>query len=628
MKHHARVIPVVLLLAMLVSLFVGCSKDDGKTVRLSYGTGIDGTNYNKDLYAYNQGNTHGADPGVIYVSEEENAEYGGYYYAYVTGGSHNHVGWNNDSSPSMPYISEVVNGETVFEKAKSLEAQCYRSKDLSYWELAGALPLGFSLAFRERDWEAYDSETIWAPEVIYNAQEELYYMFYTIPAKLRAEGSVSSSSRLYDRHYIGIATSSTPVGPFLPVEHTETLSDNSTQYTPCINFREAYDLDFDTPVIDVNPFIDEDGTLYLYFKGEGAYWQSKLSIFGMKMINWTTPDYDSLTLVAAPSVKTVSCGKGKDAVLATNVQLGERFNDSALLEAPFMMKHNGKYYLTYSANGYTDQGYSVWQAISDSPLGIYEKVSTDVGNPVLSGSQLQHVKGTGHHSIVQKGDEMYIVYHAHCNTVSASSGVVRVLMSDRISFVNVNGTEVLVANGPSKSLQWLPESVSGYKNLAQSAKVEVSKGVSGAEYLTDGILPYYTYNENQVLSTDQDITITLKFDEAVSVRSIMIYNSATINSAFSKIASIKFKLAENPAYWMHTDYEYAVIENLAFPGEYLKDSDTMYIVSCAPAVAEFDEIKVTEITITINANDRLLAYDKLGNSNTILNLSEIVVLGR
>ena len=38
-----------------------------------------------------------------------------------------------------------------------------------------------------------------------------------------------------------------------------------------------------------------------------------------------------------------------------------------------MLKHNGKYYMTYSANGCWNKYYNVCYAISDSPLSGFVK---------------------------------------------------------------------------------------------------------------------------------------------------------------------------------------------------------------------------------------------------------------
>lgn len=149
------------------------------------------------------------------------------------------------------------------------------------------------------------------------------------------------------------------------------------------------------------------------------------------------------------------------------------------------------------------------------------------------------------------------------------------------------------------------------------------------EYLNDGVIPYYAYNETQVLSTDTDVTVTLRFEKPVTVVSVMVFNAFNEFDAFSKIKTITFEVAAQ-ADWMSKAYDFAVISDLMFPATYYDvsgESSDKY-KNCAPAVAEFNEISVTAISFTIAKSDRLKVYDKLGNVNTQLKLTEIAVLGR
>ena len=141
---------------------------DGNGVYLDYATGLNADgNFNNELYSYNQMDAVGSDPGVIYVSKEQDAEYGGYYYVYVTGGLYSHYGWNG------------LSGLTGYdEDVEALAVRCYRSKDLSTWSVCGS-ERGYSLIGRKSDWEEWTLRVPWAPEVLYNASEQKYYMFYS-----------------------------------------------------------------------------------------------------------------------------------------------------------------------------------------------------------------------------------------------------------------------------------------------------------------------------------------------------------------------------------------------------------------------------------------------------------------
>jgi beta-xylosidase len=78
-------------------------------------------------------------------------------------------------------------------------------------------------------------------------------------------------------------------------------------------------------------------------------------------------------------------------------------------EGPFVYKHGDTYYLTYSGNTYTSQGYGIGVATSHFIMGEWEKSSY---NPILQ--RKEPWVGTGHHSLfVDKNGVNRIVFHAH-----------------------------------------------------------------------------------------------------------------------------------------------------------------------------------------------------------------------
>ena len=112
------------------------------------------------------------------------------------------------------------------------------------------------------------------------------------------------------------------------------------------------------------------------------------------------------------------------------------------------MKHNGKYYLTYSANHTRSEDYAVGYAVSDSPYGPFRKYS---GNPILH--KTDEVKGTGHHSFVRSLDEKELICVYHCHH-SKSEFQPRMVCIDRACFEkNDNGDDILVIYGPSTTSQ-------------------------------------------------------------------------------------------------------------------------------------------------------------------------------
>ena len=123
--------------------------------------------------------------------------------------------------------------------------------------------------------------------------------------------------------------------------------------------------------------------------------------------------------------------------------------DSSVVEGPFVLKHNGKYYLTYSANHTRSEDYAVGCAVSEHPMGPFERVSY---NPILKKSEA--LNGTGHHSFTtsKDGRELVCVYHAR---PGRDTKCARLTCVDRAAFEsNPNGgDDILVVYGPTASMQ-------------------------------------------------------------------------------------------------------------------------------------------------------------------------------
>lgn len=149
-------------------------------------------------------------------------------------------------------------------------------------------------------------------------------------------------------HYI--LKSDSPTGPFRKI--TDNLGHN----------------------IDGTVFIDDDGQWYFY-------WADDTGILGCRMNSPT--------------------------------ELTQPVNTGAYLhgwtEGPFVVKHNGKYYMTYTGNHYLSSGYRINGAVSDDPLNGY---SEDKNNPLVINTEGE-VIGLGHSTTVLGPDmkSYYIVYH-------------------------------------------------------------------------------------------------------------------------------------------------------------------------------------------------------------------------
>ena len=116
--------------------------------------------------------------------------------------------------------------------------------------------------------------------------------------------------------------------------------------------------------------------------------------------------------------------------------------------------------------------------------------------------------------------------------------------------------------------------------------------------------------------------ITLSWDTPVSLNAIMIYNTDNYDDAFKNIRSVRIYFAQTPS-WASRDYLFGVMENVAFPEEYLVDGALM---QGAAAVMSFDEVKVNRIVITLG--EKFEEYDAMGNPNQTIVIPEIVCLGK
>lgn len=597
MRWLPKYVAVVLSIALLLGSLAGCSS--GSAVYLDYQTGLDEFGRWDDDYFEKNGNSDATspDPGVFYVSEEEDPVWGGYFYRYQTG--------------DFGYLP--IDDFNMLNNVSKVAFYCDRSTDLFAWEPAGALPMNYSLAIRNTDW---CSSLFWAPEVIRNPADGKYYMYFSAE---RPQDDFSTSGLNNDRKYIGVAVSDTPVGPFMVInDYDEELNMN----IPTINFQAGLNLDHNLGAIDANAFFDINGDLYLYFVHHFDSNNGNNYICGMKMESMAYPDYSTAVALLAPNRATLSSLPGGD--LSYVAVEDYWFSEGSVNEGPFMYYHNGLYYLTYSANGYSNIAYSVHQAVGESPLGPFRKLSKEEGNPVHDGSQFGDVYGAAHHSLVEVGEELWIVYHRHSGIYGM--GWERPAATDRVNFVrNSDGLDVMTSNGPSMTLMWKSEELGGHQNLAAQAQISANRG-TGVQYLADEVLPIYELTSSRKYSVeDGQVIITLKWDKPVEVSSLMVYNSATSERAFSQIAEVRFALAEKPE-WASEDYSYAVIQNLPIEADAWDPVADEYL-ECAPAVAVFDPIKVNSITITINESDRLEEYSKLGELITAVDVSEIIVLG-
>lgn len=607
---------LALVLTMLCTLLAACGKKEN--VQAQYGVanyqgqlqeGQTRSEFNKELFYRNDKQTDLADPFVL-----NNTDVDGYYYMYGTEGS-------------------------LF---------CYRSQDLMDWEPVGnALDNYFFNEDGTRPEELNATwEDIWAPEVVYDAEEQLYYMFFSAtPVEDTAVTPGNGVEEGTPTRQLMVATSQCPYKNFKLVnfkdaascgaENLHTYSEEQfphyfakflmldpSEYIPFSKANGRTDAGVGyggyTTAIDPHPYVDEDGTKYLF-------WVDNLDqdrLCGVKMENWLKPDWSTAKALLYTHYYSVDDWKAAQA--GAGVPLVSYENETNHTnEGPAVVKHNGKYYLTFSANDYWDSSYQLGQAVSDNVLGPYRKLTEAEGGLLLSGGVAgsQEISGTGHHSFVTVGDKMYVVYHRH-NSFTAA-GTARNAAIDEIEWITVkdmngNDLEVMYANGPTCTVQPKLEAYSDYRNIAQEATVS---GTEDATYLTDGLLSLYKYGDptfmDYIKETEitETTTFTLDFAEARPIRAIMVYNSKNEHTCFRNIAKVEFVCEEDGKEVVRA------IENISFSEEYFRTNDydgsIYYVTPGAAAYAEFNELNVKSVKITVEVPE----------GQDLVGISEIRILG-
>lgn len=121
-----------------------------------------------------------------------------------------------------------------------------------------------------------------------------------------------------------------------------------------------------------------------------------------------------------------------------------------VIEAPWIIKENGYYYLFYSGGPFYNEHYSLGVAFSQHLFGPYTRVSRD---PILktSTSSKRKLLGPGHCSVVKcnNGKNWVVLYHAWFMKVDDPNPG-RVL---NVDIVTMNRTQVRIHNGsPSEEI--------------------------------------------------------------------------------------------------------------------------------------------------------------------------------
>ena len=231
------------------------------------------------------------------------------------------------------------------------------------------------LALHKND--VYANRWFWAPEV-YHVNGK-FYMYYS-----------------GDEH-ICVATADSPLGPF-----------RQEKQQPMIDSEKC---------IDNSLFIDDDGKAYLFFDR-----------FNDGLNIWVAELEDDLI-----NLKTETMRKCINVSQAWE-EVWPRVNEGA-----FVVKHNGVYYMTYSANSYESPFYGIGVATATNVFGPWTKYDK---NPIYQ--NVGELVGIGHSAMfTDKEGKLRIVFHSHNSKTKIHP---RIMHISTVNFKQENGKEIMTVD--------------------------------------------------------------------------------------------------------------------------------------------------------------------------------------
>lgn len=246
------------------------------------------------------------------------------------------------------------------------------SRDFAKWQPAGRAMLRPDPAL---------GMNFWAPEVAF--ADGKFWLYY----------SVGIGDK---RHQLRVASSDTPLGPYLDSDHA------------------LIDLNDCPFAIDAHPFRDDDGRWYLFYARD--------------FLDSSAGVRSGTALMVAP-MKSMSELENPGQVILRAKHDWQRFErDRAMydgrydwhtLEGPFIRKHGQRYFCFYSGGRWEDETYGVDYGVADHVLGPYSDEGNENGPRVLHTVPGELI-GPGHNSVVRGPDgEDYIVFHAWDSPMTA-----------------------------------------------------------------------------------------------------------------------------------------------------------------------------------------------------------------
>ena len=226
------------------------------------------------------------------------------------------------------------------------------SEDLREWSVPKGASNGYALKMGNN---VFGDRGFWAPQVFQH--NNAFHMAYTA------------------NENIAFAHSDNPLGPFVQDE-VKPLEKGRRQIDPYI-------------------FKDDDGKLYLY--------HVRLKKGNHIFVAEIEDDFSGIKEETLTHCITPMAGTWEDT---------QTFKSPVVSEGATVVKHEGTYYLFYSANHFKSDDYAVGYATSRSPFGPWKRYE---GNPIIHKDVIGE-DGTGHGDLlVGANNQLYYVFHAHAS---------------------------------------------------------------------------------------------------------------------------------------------------------------------------------------------------------------------
>jgi hypothetical protein len=253
------------------------------------------------------------------------------------------------------------------------------STDLVTWTPAGramkALP---AWVVAQGDWHPWAPSVIAAPPASCAMTTGACFVMY-----------FTGLSAAYGVNCVGIATATSPGGPYTPEPQPLTQANAPGQPQGCADANGRGN-------IDPSPFIDADGKAYLYTATD-------FSTTGLQPTVSVTPLAADLTHAAGPRVPLFSGDAGTWEAAGVS---------APTVEGPTMVLRKGTYYLFYSGGSWRG-AYGMGYATGTSPTGPFTKSPS---NPIFAQTASVLSPGGGDTPVVGPHGDVWMLYHARANS--------------------------------------------------------------------------------------------------------------------------------------------------------------------------------------------------------------------